>query len=140
MLEPKIILPEKIFILKSRAGCDIIYDREEYSIYYKNIIHPYSEDYDIQIDCSYGKNLDNCWRLDSSDTDTDVFDLTVMVYNEYGELLAEKGCEVELLDKKKHINNLQKKLIDKAYEKELKQFKIYSQNNLIFTEKVYTIV
>ena len=35
---------------------------------------------------------------------------------------------VILLDKKKHINNLQKRLIDKAYEKELKQFKIYSQN------------
>ena len=102
MSEPKIILPKRIFILKSRKGQVVTYDREEYSIYYKNIIHPYSEDYDIQIDCSYGKNLDNCWRLDSSDTDTDVFDLTVMVYNEYGELLAEKGCEVELLDKKKH--------------------------------------
>lgn len=101
-MEIKIILPKRIFILKSKKDQVVTYDREEYSIYYKNIIHPYSENYDIQIDCPYGKNLGNCWRLDSFDTDTDIFDLTVKIYNENGELLAEKSCEVELLDKKKH--------------------------------------
>ena len=101
-MEIKIILPERIFILKSRKGQVVTYDREEYSIYYKNIIHPYSENYDIQIDCPYGKNLGNCWRLDSFDTDTDIFDLTVKIYNENGELIAEKGCVIELLDKKTH--------------------------------------
>ena len=101
-MEIKILLPERIFILKSRKGQVVTYDREEYSIYYQNIIHPYSENYDIQIDCPYGKNLGNCWRLDSFDTETDIFNLTVKIYNENGELLAEKGCVIELLEKEKH--------------------------------------
>lgn len=98
----KIVLPERIFILKSRKGQVVTYDREEYSIYYKNIIYPYSVDYDIQIECPYGKNLGDCWRLDSFDTDTDAFGMTVRIYDGNGVLLAEKGCEVELIDKKRH--------------------------------------
>ena len=58
-----IILPQKIYILRNKKYQDICIDKEEYSIYYQNIIYPYSEDYDIQIDCDYGKNLGNYWRI-----------------------------------------------------------------------------
>lgn len=98
----KVLLPERIFILKSLSGQGVVYDKEEYSIYYKNIIAPYSEDYDIQIECKYGKNLGDCWRIDSFDTESDVFDFSLKIYGEEGELLAEKSCIIELLDKKEH--------------------------------------
>ena len=46
---------------------------EQYSIYYKNIIYPYSEEYDVQIECEFGKNLGNCWRLEEFNDIADTF-------------------------------------------------------------------
>ena len=48
-------------------------DFEQYSIYYKNIIYPYSEEYDVQIECEFGKNLGNCWRLEEFNDIADTF-------------------------------------------------------------------
>lgn len=65
MNEISIVLPHKISILRDVKNQGIRWDKEEYSIYYRNIIYPYSEEYDIQIECRYGKNLGHCWRLDN---------------------------------------------------------------------------
>lgn len=62
--KPIIILPEKISVLRDVKNQSIHTDFEQYSIYYKNIIYPYSEEYDVQIECEFGKNLGNCWRLE----------------------------------------------------------------------------
>ena len=47
--KPIIILPEKISVLRDVKNQSIYTDFEQYSIYYKNIIYPYSEEYDVQI-------------------------------------------------------------------------------------------
>ena len=62
--KPIIILPEKNSVLRDVKNQSIYTDFEQYSIYYKNIIYPYSEEYDVQIECEFGKNLGNCWRLE----------------------------------------------------------------------------
>lgn len=37
----------------------------------------YSEEYDVQIECEFGKNLGNCWRLEEFNDIADTFLLTV---------------------------------------------------------------
>ena len=51
-----ILLPSRISVLRNIANQDIVTYFDEFSIYYKNIIYPYSTEYDIQIDCEYGNN------------------------------------------------------------------------------------
>ncbi len=57
--KPIIILPEKISVLRDVKNQSIYTDFEQYSIYYKNIIYPYSEEYDVQIECEF----ENLWIL-----------------------------------------------------------------------------
>ena len=97
-----ILLPEKISILRDKKNQDLITNREEYSIYYKNIIYPYSEEYDIQIECRYGKNLGHCWRINEFNDDMNVFDFTIKIYKDFGELIAEKSCKIEIIEKKSY--------------------------------------
>ena len=51
-----IALPSKIFILRQKENQDIVRDREEYNIYFKNIILPYREEYDVRVECEFGGN------------------------------------------------------------------------------------
>ncbi len=97
-----IILPEKISILRDRKKQDICVDKEELSIYYKNIIYPYKEEYDIQIDCLYGKNMGHCWRINEFSNDTDEFDFTIMVFKEFGQLIAKKSCRIQIIEKNEY--------------------------------------
>ena len=60
----KIILPPKLYICSSRDNQTIQTDREEFNIFYANIIQPYSEDFDVFVNCEYGENLGHCWRID----------------------------------------------------------------------------
>lgn len=78
--KPIIILPEKISVLRDVKNQSIYTDFEQYSIYYKNIIYPYSEEYDVQIECEFGKNLGNCWRLEEFNDIADTFLLTLKIY------------------------------------------------------------
>lgn len=103
MAEDKIIiiLPEKISILRDIKYQGICTDKEEYSIYYENIIYPYSEEYDIQVECRFGKNFGNCWRMDEFSDDMGIFDFTLKIYRPFGELIASKSCRIEIFEKKK---------------------------------------
>lgn len=100
--EITIILPEKISILRDTQNQGICTDREEYSIYYQNIIYPYSEEYDIQIECEFGKNLGNCWRLDEFTDGMGIFDFTINIYLSFGVLAASRQCAIEVFEKKEH--------------------------------------
>lgn len=95
-----ILLPEKISVLRDVKNQGIRTDIEEYSIYYKNIIYPYSDEYDIQIECRYGKNLGHCWRIDTFSNDMGIFNFALKIYGHFGELLAEKSCRIEIFEKK----------------------------------------
>lgn len=57
-----ILLPETIYIKKMKKNQNIVTMSEEYNIYYKNILLPYDEKWDIRINCKYGRNLGDCWR------------------------------------------------------------------------------
>lgn len=94
-----VLLPKELYILRDFENQDLITDREEYSIYYKNLIYPYKEEYDVQISCQYGMNLGELWRISSFPEGVKEFPLTVSVFGSYGELLAEASATVKLLSK-----------------------------------------
>ncbi len=94
-----IALPERIPMLRPRQHQTIRTDKEEYNLYFCNIIHPYSQAYDVQTECEYGRNYGSYWRLDSFPYDIDSFPLTIRVYDTEGELLAERTVSVELFEK-----------------------------------------
>ena len=93
-----IILPQTVYILRDKENQGIITNREEYSIYYENIIYPYSCEYDIKIDCDYGKNLGTLWRIDDFKSCPRRFPLSISVYL-YGSLLAKKQIFVEISER-----------------------------------------
>lgn len=105
MQTPIILLPEKIYILRDRKNQSVKTCREEYNIYFKNIIFPYSDLYDVQTDCEYGKNLGNCYRIDDF-PNVDEFCLTLRIFdNVNGELLCEKKSRVIISAPKQSENN-----------------------------------
>ena len=99
--KPIIILPEKISVFKRCQKSKYIYKNfGQHAICHGNIIYPYSEEYDVQIECEFGKNLGNCWRLEEFNDIADTFLLTLKIYGYYGKLLAEKSCRVQIFEKK----------------------------------------
>ena len=94
-----ILLPQEIYIMRNLKNQDLITDLEEYTIHYKNLIYPYSEDYDIQIECEYGSNFGKYWRIDSFPDGISKFPLKVVIYGFYGKKLAEKSCNVNIVRK-----------------------------------------
>ena len=104
MNEISIVLPHRIPILRDAKNQGICWDREEYSIYYRNVIYPYSDEYDIQVECRYGMNLGHCWRIDEFENIDREFELTLNVYTSYGILAASKKCIIEIFEKENHEN------------------------------------
>ena len=106
--EITIVLPEEIAILRDKKYQDAQIDKEEFSIYFKNIIYPYKDEYDIQVDCDYGRNLGHCWRIDQFADDVEEFDLAIKIYGDFGKLLAQKSCKVKISEKceKENVNLL----------------------------------
>lgn len=94
-----ILLPEKIPVLRDSKDTQLKKNIQEFNIYFRNIIHPFSEDYDIRTYCDYGMNLGKCWRLSSFPHDIDSFDFEIVIWNEYGEKIASKKAVVELYDR-----------------------------------------
>ncbi len=105
MKEMIIALPPKLYVLRPAEKQDIRIDTEEYNIYFDNMILPYSEQYDVKIQCEYGKNYGTFWRINTFPYDRDSFPLKVMVYDEWGEKLAEKECTVIMTDKQEEPEN-----------------------------------
>lgn len=96
---PVILLPEKISVLRDEKNQLIRTDNEEFNIYYKNILYPYSEEYDIIIDCPWGKNFGDRWCLDEFTDDMRSAELRINVYSGFGKLLASAACTVEIFEK-----------------------------------------
>ncbi len=99
MEEVIILLPETITLLRSRRRPSIIVDSESFSLYFDNMIHPLRPEYDVVVDCRYGGNFGDCWRISDFPDDADSFPLAVRVFDEWGRKLAEKACRIELLEK-----------------------------------------
>ncbi len=95
-----IVLPKVISILRDGTCTQLKKNVQEFNIYFKNIILPYKEEYDIQVKCPYGKNYGAFWRLSEYPHDVDFFDLELVIYNEYGKRLVAKKTVIELYDRK----------------------------------------
>lgn len=98
--EIMIVLPGKIPVLRDGIDTPLKRNIQEFNIYFKNIILPYKEEYDIQVRCSYGRNFGTFWRLSEYPHDVDNFDFEIVIYNEYGECIASKKARIELYDRK----------------------------------------
>lgn len=98
---PIILLPEKISVLRDEKNQIIRTDNEEFNIYYKNILYPYSDEYDVIIDCPWGKNLGDRWRLDEFTDDMVSAEFKIYVYNSVGKLLSSAGCTIEVFEKER---------------------------------------
>ncbi len=94
-----ILLPKTIPVLRPREHQSIRTDKEEYNLYFANIIHPYQERMDVQVHCDYGRNYGTFWRLDAFPYDVNMFPLSIVVYDENGNLLAEKSTTIEIYEK-----------------------------------------
>lgn len=99
MREMMILLPRTVALLRSRRKPSIAVDTESYALYFDNFIHPLRPEYDVEIECDYGGNFGDCWRISSFPEDADEFPLIVRVYDEWGEKLGEKTCRIQLIDK-----------------------------------------
>ncbi len=100
--EVKILLPDTLYIKSAGSDKESLVFHEEFNIYFKNIIRPLSDMWDIRVECEYGENLGKCFRLSDFSEDVSEFDLAISVYGEYGERLAEKKCLVRV--GKRHEN------------------------------------
>lgn len=97
--EMKILLPERIYILRSRRRASIPVDPECFALFFDNFIHPLRPEFDVVVKCDHGGNFGDCWRISDFPEDVDEFPLTVCVYDEWGRKLAEKTCSIELVEK-----------------------------------------
>ena len=97
-----ILLPDEIAILRDLENQDageLATDHEQYNIYYKNLIYPYKEEWDIQIACEYGANLGDMWRIESFPDGVEIFPFTIRIYGDFGKKLAEKSCSIRIVKK-----------------------------------------
>jgi len=97
--EMMILLPAKIRILRSRRHASIPVDPECFALYFDSFIHPLKTGYDVMVNCAYGGNFGDCWKISDFPEDVDEFPLTVCVYDEWGKKLSEKTCTIELVEK-----------------------------------------
>ena len=102
---PIIVLPPRIAVLRDSSETYLKINIQEFNLYFKNMILPYREEYDVQIRCDYGRNFGTFWRLSEFPHDIDSFDLEVVIYNEYGEQIASKKTLIELCDRKESDPN-----------------------------------
>ena len=99
MNEMMILLPQRVQILRSRKRQSIPVDGECFALYFDNFIHPLRPEYDVVVNCAYGGNFGDCWKISAFPEDVDEFPLTISVYDEWGRKLAQKTCTVELIEK-----------------------------------------
>ncbi len=98
-----ILLPDTIYIKKMKSNQNIITMSEEYNIYFKNILLPYNEKWDIQIKCKYGQNLGDCWRLSDYTESDDEFEFELIVYSEYGKKICSKKSKIIMSERSENI-------------------------------------
>ncbi len=98
-----ILLPSTLYVKKMKAHQGLVTMHEEYNIYFKNIIQPYNEMWDVRVNCKYGENLGHCWRLSNFLEDISEFDLEIAIYDEYGEKIASRKTTVIPVERKENL-------------------------------------
>jgi len=93
-----ITIPDKVYFLKTIPDIVSNAGYEEFSVYYENIIYPYSDVYDVEVISEFGNDHKRFWKI-SDYSSSDPFDVTFKVYAPYGELLAEKTVTMIPVDK-----------------------------------------
>lgn len=101
MMKITIALPREIYILRPAERQNIRIDNEQFHIYFKNIILPLKNEWDVVIDCEYGCNHGDFWRIEAFPYNKNSFPLVLKLYDEFGEKIAEKGTTIRLVDKNK---------------------------------------
>lgn len=92
-------LPDTLYVMRMPPRQDIVTMHTEFNIYFENIIYPYNKNWDVLVNCKYGKNFGNCWRLnDYNENDSD-FDFEIVIYNECGEKLISKKSKIVVSDR-----------------------------------------
>lgn len=106
-----IILPGKLYFLRGEENSYAPYGdcsphgREEYHLYYKNFVYPYSDQLDVFVTCEYGTKYTTRWSFDGV-CEKDSFPLEMKVYSPYGELLAEKTVTVYMVSTERKPFNI----------------------------------
>ena len=91
-------LPDTLYVMRMSPRQDIVTMHTEFNIYFENIIYPYNKNWDVLVNCKYGKNFGNCWRLnDYNENDSD-FDFKIVIYNECGEKLISKKSKMKQIE------------------------------------------
>lgn len=97
-----IILPENLYLLKGSSnpygpyGIHSPQGQAQYDLQYKNFIYPYKESYEVECNCEYGVQYNTFWRFDGV-CDKEGFPLELYVYDNFGELVAEKKTMVHMV-------------------------------------------
>ncbi|MBR3942784.1 MAG: SGNH/GDSL hydrolase family protein [Clostridia bacterium] len=131
-MNPMILLPDTLYILRDKTNQVVTTNVEEYSIYYKNILYPFDSNYDIKIDCDFGMNLDRCWRITDFSNCKKTFPLTLSVYL-FGELLVKKSITIEIVER----NNQELSLL--CIGDSMTQAEEYEMQAVIKAEKIKTL-
>lgn len=98
-VRPIIILPDNLYVMRRIPDpAEYIQVSNVFSLYYQNFIYPYDNNFDVKINCKYGKNLERCWRFEPDLDCEKEFLMTVSIYL-YGEKLAEKTVNVHVNDR-----------------------------------------
>lgn len=98
-----ILLPDTIYIKKLQRNQRFVPTIEEYNIYFRNIIQPFNQEWDIVVNCRYGKNLGHCWRITDFADDVDEFNFEIAIYDAYGEKLASKSSKIVMVDRNENL-------------------------------------
>ena len=98
-----ILLPREIAALRPKRRQRNPVDREEFNIYYRNIIHPWREENSVQALCDYGGDMGNGWRLSEYPDDVDAFPLTLRVRDCWGNIVESAQTTVHLYDRRSEM-------------------------------------
>lgn len=96
MKDIRILLPQTLRFMRNGRQRPFQTNLWEYRLYFSNVISPFSDDWDVVVECAYGENRGDHYYLCTYER-VDSFPLTIAVY-ENGCRLAEKKVEVRLCD------------------------------------------
>ncbi len=101
-----IAIPSKVYIMRPKKDYAVVggIGGEQYNIYFRNVILPFKDEYDIKIKCDYGANYGEFWRIEEFPYDTDSFPLKISVYDAGGTCIAEKETTIIMTEKNQAEN------------------------------------
>ena len=85
-----ILLPSVIRVLGGNP-------QAAFNLYFSNFLMPFRNEWDVQVWCEYGQNRGDCWCLEGKAlAEEKNFPLTLLVYDEWGEKIAERVVTVKV--------------------------------------------